>query len=122
MIILKNKTDLEAAVSQNMLTPLFASGKIEKAVLDTIENNIALLTENYGDEGEGGYIAVITDPIDDVLGRDEYLAEFEKYHLAPDDYELEERLGTAGKCEVLMELFVMTEFNVVIIFRKKVAS
>ncbi len=121
MIILKNKTDLEVVLSQKMLTPLFVSVEIEKAVLDAIENNIALFTENYGDEGKGGYIAVITDPIDDVLGRDEYLAELEKYHLAPDDNEFEDLLGTDGKYEVLMELFVMTELNVVIIFRKKVA-
>ncbi len=121
MIILKNNKDLETALSQNLLLPLFMSEEVEKEVLDAINRNLELLTENYGCGGDGGYIAIITDPIDDAPGKDEYFAELEKYHLSPDCYEFEDRLGTVDGYEVLMELYVLTEFNTVIIFRKKVS-
>ncbi len=121
MILLKNKEELDTAVKQGKLDPIFLSSENGEDVLASLNDVLEMLRENYGEDGEGGYIAVITKEINDDVGKDEYFYELGKYRLEPDEYEYDDVLCTDDEFEVHQQLFIAgTEWNIVLVFRKAV--
>ena len=123
MIKIQNREELDAVIEATRdLEPLYLNNETEQCLYEVLYDNIAILTKSYGEYGDGGYICIITDSISTETGLNEYLGELEKYNLEeiPDGYEYDDVLGTDGKEEVHIQLFALTEFNLIFVFRKKV--
>jgi hypothetical protein len=120
VLTIKNKHDLENVIESGELTTLFSTFELKQAVIEALTLNVTLLTEAYDNDGVGGYICVMTDVVSDDNEANEYLAELAKYNLSPVEWEFDDILGTDGVIEVHMQLFVMTEWSILLVYRKKV--
>jgi len=70
-----------------LITP--DAGRIIKA---SLEHNMKLLVDAYGEDGSGGYIRIISSSIDTEEGANEYLEELAKHNLEPEMCEFDEVL------------------------------
>ena len=120
MITIINQEGLNEIIGKGVLKPLFLTSEVEQAVIEALSDNIAIYTENYGSGGSGGFIGVITENITAGVGMNEYISVLSQYHLEPDEWEFEDLLGSNGEYDVQMQLFVLTEFNILLIFKKAV--
>lgn len=119
MVKVKNLEELEQAYRSDAIGRFFVSPEAEKTIKDSLQFNINLLVDAYGTEGNGGYLCVIENRIDTPEGEGEYRAELSKYHLCADEWEFDDVLVQIGSEEIHLQVFVMTEYNLLILCRKK---
>ena len=120
MITIINQEGLNEIIEKGVLKPLFLTPEVEQTVIEALSDNIAIYTENYGSGGSGGFIGIITENITTGVGHDEYISTLSQYRLEADEWEFEDVLGTNGEYDIRMQLFVLTEFNILLIFKKAV--
>lgn len=119
MIRVRNLEELEQAYRSNAIDRFLISPDAEKTIKDSLEFNINLLVDAYGTEGKGGYLCVIEKRIDMPEGAKEYRAELTKYNLCADDWEFDDILVQTDSEEVHLQFFVMTEYNLLILYLQK---
>ncbi len=119
MYKITNLKDLDEVVKSGGLQTFFISSDAENAVMEALYDNMHILQSNYGDKGEGGYICILTEP-DKV--REEYSAELQKFYLADDGYEYDTILAMDDTAEIHLRLFVMTEYHLLLLFKKQVGA
>lgn len=117
MITVKNRKDLEAVYQSEMIDRLFVSSEAEGVLKESLEKNVDVLVEAYGENGDGGGICIITDSLSTREGQDEYFELLQRYHLEPDMWEFNDILVQTEKEKVCLQLFVMTEYNVLVLYR-----
>ena len=69
---IRNHKDLERAYQEHILDRLFITSTAEKIIKESIEMNLNILVDSYGENGDGGYIKIITNCITTKEGRLEY--------------------------------------------------
>ena len=119
MITIKNLEELNRLIDSGKLAPFYISAEAEQAVKEALYDNMTILVDNYGD-GSGGYFCIFLN--DFCSAQDEYLSELGKYNLSPDDYEYDTILSSDGKTEIHIQLFVMTEYHLLILYRKSICA
>jgi hypothetical protein len=108
----------EAYQTEKVFDRLFITPNAEYTIKENLGINLEMLVDAYGDDGDGGYIKVIPNSISSEDGEEEYFAELAKYGLEPDGYEFDDVLVKSDTEEVHFQLFVMTEFNLLILYVK----
>ncbi len=120
MITIKNLEELNRLIDSGKLAPFFISDEAEQAVTEALYDNMTILVDNYGSDGSGGYFCIF--PNDFCSAQDEYLSELGKYNLSFDDYEYDTILSADGVTEIHIQLFVMTEYHLLILYRKSICA
>ena len=119
MIIIKNLDELNEAYRSNKIDRLFISPEAKTVVKESLEFNLNLMIGAYGTEGDGGYLCIIENNIDSSEGEEEYRSELAKYNLSAEDWEFDDVLVQNGLFEVHLQLFVLTEYNLIILYMRK---
>ena len=117
-MIIRNYRELEETYQTDVFDRFFITPEAEGIIKENLQRNLELLVDSYGDEGAGGYIRIIPNSISTEEGRNEYLAELAKWNLQPDDYEFDDRLVQSDTESIHMLLYVMTEYNLVLLYVK----
>ena len=117
-MIIRNRKELEEAYQTEMFGRLFITPEAEDIIKENLERNLEMLIDAYGDDGAGGYIRIIPNSISTENGQKEYLAELDKYKLEPDDCEFDDVLVETDTKQIRLQLFVMTEYNLLILYVK----
>ena len=117
-MIIRNRKELEIAYQTEMFDRLFIMPEAEEIIKENLERNIEMLMDAYGDEGAGGYIKIIANSISTEEGKNEYLAELDKYKLETDDCEFDDILVQSDTKQVNLQLFAMTDFNLLLLYVK----
>ncbi|MCQ2497708.1 MAG: hypothetical protein MJ133_01875 [Lachnospiraceae bacterium] len=115
---IRNHRDLERAYQEHVLDRLFITPDAERIIKQSIEMNLNILLEAYKNE-DGGYIKIITNSITTKEGREEYMAELAKYNLESSICEFNDLLVSSGSESVFVQLFAMTEYNLVLVYLVK---
>lgn len=114
---IRNHRDLERAYQEHVLDRLFITPDAERIIKQSIEMNLNILVDSYGENG--GYIKIITNSITTKEGRNEYMAELAKFNLESSICEFNDLLVSSGSESVFVQLFAMTEYNLVIVYLVK---
>ena len=117
-MIIRNRKELEEAYQTEMFGRLFITPEAESIIKENLERNLEMLIDAYGDDGAGGYIKIIANSISTEEGQNEYLAELDKFKLEPDDCEFDDILVQSDTEQVHLQLFAMTEFNLLLLYVK----
>lgn len=117
MIKVTNKEDIEKVIKSVSVKDTYTSSEIQ-AIKQTLEFNVEILTETYGDTGSGGYIAIM-----DLDGKSlevykEIENELSKFSLRQDDYEYDDVISHSAETEVHFRLYIMTEYHLMLIYKK----
>lgn len=118
-MIIRNHKELLAAYQTNVFDSFFITPEAMITVSASLERNIKLLADSYGDEGHGGYIRIIPKSISTEEGTNEYLAELAKYNLEPNMCEFDDLLVQSETEQIHLQLFTMTEYNLMLLYVKK---
>ena len=118
-MIIRNHKELLEAYQTNVFDSFFIAPEAMITVSTSLEQNIKLLEDAYGDDGHGGYICIIPNSISTPDGANEYLAELAKYNLEPDMWEFDDVLVQSDTEQIHLQLFAMTEFNLLLLYVKK---
>ena len=118
-MIIRNHKELLEAYQTNVFDSFFITPEAMITVSASLEQNIKLLEDAYGDDGHGGYIRIIPNSISTPDGANEYLAELAKYNLEPDTWEFDDVLVQSDTEQIHWQLFAMTEFNLLLLYVKK---
>lgn len=110
---------MEEARKSEEFARLFIMPEAEQIIMDSLRQNIELLVDAYGEDGSGGYISVISHSISTEEGESEYLAELAVFNLQPDMWELDDLLVQSENEQVRLQLFAMTECNLLLLYVKK---
>ena len=113
---IKNNSDLQKAYQDKVLDSFFITADVESIIKKSLEDKVKLLVDAYGENGEGGYIKIIRQNISTQEGMKEYKDVLSKYNLIPDMWELDDVLVCSESKEVHLQLFAVTEFNLVIMY------
>lgn len=113
---IKNNSDLQKAYQDKVLDSFFITADVESIIKKSLEDKVKLLVDAYGENGEGGYIKIIRQNISTQEGMKEYMDVLSKYNLIPDMWELDDVLVCSESKEVHLQLFAVTEFNLVIMY------
>lgn len=116
MRIIKNQSDLQQAYQDGTLDRLFITGDAEQKIKGVLEENVQMLTSAYGNEGAGGYICIIPHSLSTSEGKKAYLEELGKYNLEPDMWEMDDVIASSDIEEVHLQLFVMTEYHLILLY------
>lgn len=119
MLKMKNRTELEAAYKSKTFNNLFPTADIRTAVKKVLNENMNILTTSYGVNGEGGFIAIISNSLSAKEGLDEYNELLNQYSLEPDDCEYDDIIGTFDAGDIHLELFVISDFNLLLLYVRK---
>ena len=117
-MIIRNYKELEEAYQTDVFDRFFITPEAESIIKENLQRNLELLVDAYGEDGAGGYIKIIPNSISTEDGQIEYLAEIAKYDLEPDDFEFDDRLVQSDTESIHMLLYVMTEYNLVLLYVK----
>lgn len=115
-MIIRNYRELEEAYQTDVFDRFFIIPEAKDVVKESLERTLEMLVDAYGEDGDGGYIRVIPSSISTEDGQNEYLAELAKYNLEPEDFDFDDILVQSHTEEVHMQLYVMTEFNLVLLY------
>ena len=118
-MIIRNHSELEEACQSEEFGRLLITPEAEKIIMDSLRFNVELLVDAYGGDGGGGYIVIIPNSIDTEAGANEYLAELGRHNLTPDMAEFDDLLVQSESEQVRLQLFAMTEFNLLLLYMKK---
>ena len=118
-MIIRNHKELLEAYQTNVFDSFFIIPEAMITVSASLEQNIKLLEDAYGDDGHGGYICIIPNSISTPDGANEYLAELAKYNQEPDMWEFDDVLVQSDTEQIHLQLFAMTEFNLLLLYVKK---
>lgn len=113
---IKNNSDLQKAYQDKVLDSFFITADAESIIKKSLEDKVKLLVDAYGENGEGGYIKIIRQNISTQEGMKEYMDVLSKYNLIPDMWELDDVLVCSESKEIHLQLFAVTEFNLVIMY------
>lgn len=113
---IKNNGDLQKAYQHRVLDSFFITADAESIIKKSLEDNVKLLVDAYGENGEGGYIKIIRQNISTQEGMKEYMDVLSEYNLIPDMWELDDVLVCSESKEVHLQLFAVTEFKLVIMY------
>ena len=116
---IKNLNELEEASKSEEFARLFIMPGEEKIIMDSLRQNVELLVDAYGEDGSGGYISVIPHSISTEEGASEYLSELAAFNVQPDMWEFDDVLAQSDTEQVRMQLFAMTECNLLLLYIKK---
>ena len=118
-MIIRNHKELLEAYQTNVFASFFITPDAMYTVSASLEQNIKLLEDAYGDDGHGGHICIIPNNISTQDGANEYLAELAKYNLEPDMWEFDDLLVQSETEQIHLQLFTMTEYNLMLLYVKK---
>lgn len=118
-MIVRNHRELAETYRTEQFGRFLITPDAEGIIKETLERNLQLLEGAYGDEGAGGYIRLIPSSISDEDGANEYLAELAKFNLTADMCEFDDLLVKSDATEVRLQLFAMTEYNLLLLYVKK---
>ena len=118
-MIIRNHKELLEAYQTNVFDSFFITPEAMITVSTSLERNIKLLEDTYGDDGHGGYICIIPNNISTPDGATEYLAELAKYNLDPNMWEFDDVLAQSNTEQIHLQLFTMTEYNLLLLYVKK---
>lgn len=118
-MIIRNHKELLDAYQTSVFDSFFITPQAMFIVSESLERNIKLLEEAYGSGGSGGYIRIISHSLSTEEGINEYLAELSKYNLEPDMWEFDDLLVKSETEQIHLQLFAMTEFNLLLLYVKK---
>lgn len=118
-MIIRNHKELLDAYQTSVFDSFFITPQAMFIVSESLERNIKLLEEAYGSGGSGGYIRIISHSLSTEEGINEYLAELSKYNLEPDMWEFDDLLVQSETEQIHLQLFAMTEFNLLLLYVKK---
>lgn len=110
---------MEEASKSEEFSRLFITPGAEQIIMDSLWQNVELLVDAYGEDGSGGYISIIPHSISTEEGTSEYLAELAVYNLQPDMWEFDDLLVQSENEQVRLQLFAMTECNLLLLYVKK---
>ena len=116
---IKNHKELKEAYLSHVMDRFFITPEAENVIKDALEYNLKLLTDSYGEDGGGGYIEVLAKDITTDEGLAEYSGILTEYNFNSDDCEFDDCLVTSGKESVHMQLFVLTEYHLILLFLSK---
>ena len=118
-MIIRNKQELLEAYRTEEFGRFLIAPEAEVLIKESLERNVKMLVEAYGEEGYGGYIRIIPNSIDTEDGANEYLAELAKFSLTPEMCEFDEVLLEYDAQRIHLQLFAMTEYNLLLLYIKK---
>lgn len=116
---IRNLNELEEASKSEEFARLFITPGAEQIITDSLRQNVELLVTAYGKSGRGGYICAIPHSISTEEGASEYLAELAVFNLQPDMWEFNDILVQSDTEQVHLQLFAMTECNLLLLYVKK---
>lgn len=116
---IRNLNELEEACKSEEFARLFIVPGAERLIMDSLRQNVELLVDAYGEDGSGGYISVIPYDISTEEGASEYLAELAVFNLQPDMWEFDDVLVRSATEQVRLQLFVLTEYHLLLLYVKK---
>lgn len=116
---IRNLNELEEASKSEEFARLFITPGAEQIIMESLRQNVELLVAAYGESGSGGYISVIPHSISTEEGASEYLAELAVFNLQPDMWEFDDLLVQSENEQVRLQLFAMTECNLLLLYVKK---
>lgn len=118
-MIIKNHKELQEAYQTKVFDRFFITPEARTIIMASLERNVKLLEDAYGSGGSGGYIRIISNSVSTEKGANEYLAELAKYNLEPDMWEFDDVLVQSDTEQIHLQLFAMTEFNLLLLYVKK---
>ena len=118
-MVVRNRRELLEAYRTEEFGRLFITPDAEMIIKESLEYNLQLLVDAYGEDGSGGYIRIIPNSIDTKNGADEYLAELAKFYLTSELCEFDDRLVQTDTKQVHLQMFAMTEFNLLLLYVQK---
>ena len=118
-MVVRNYRELQEAYRTQEFERFLIAPDAERIIMASLEHNMKLLVGAFGQDGKGGYIRLICNSIDTEDGANEYLAELAKYNLEPEMCEFDDLLVQSNTEEVHLQLFAMTEYNLLLLYMKK---
>lgn len=118
-MIVRNHRELFEAYRTEQFGKFFITPDAEGIIKASLECNVQLLVDAYGDSGSGGYIRIIPSSIDTEDGANEYLAELAKFNLTAEMCEFDDTLVQFGAKQIHLQMFAMTEYNLLLLYIKK---
>lgn len=118
-MIVRNHRELLEAYRTEKFDRFLITPNAEGIIKESLEHNVQLLVDAYGEDGSGGYIRIIPSSIDAEDGANEYLAELAKFNLKPELCEFDDTLVQSGTEQIHLQMFAMTEYNLLLLYVKK---
>lgn len=118
-MIIRNHNELQEVCQSEAFGRLFITSDTRETIMESLNRHVKLLVDAYGEDGSGGYIYIIPHSITSAEGASEYLAELTKYNLEPDMCEFDDLLMQSPTEQVHLQLFAMTEYNLLLVYLKK---
>ena len=118
-MIVRNHKELYEAYRTESFGRFLITPNAEGIIKESLERNVQLLVDAYGDSGSGGYIRIIPSSIDTEDGANEYLAEMVKFNLTAEMCEFDDLLVKSDDEQIRLQMFAMTEYNLLLLYIKK---
>lgn len=114
MIRINNLEESEKLFQSRALEKTYPKDSIP-AIRKAITNNLGILNDEYGCDGNGGYLAIMEKSKSSKEGRGEYQDELRRFHLEDEECEFSDLLYDDDEGQVRLQLFVMTEYHLLIL-------
>lgn len=118
-MIVRNHKELYEAYRTESFGRFLITQDAEQIIKESLERNVQLLVDAYGEDGRGGYIRIMPSSIDSEDGASEYLAELSKFNLTPEMCEFDDTLVQSDTEQIHLQMFAMTEYNLLLLYIKK---
>ena len=117
-MIICNHNELMEAFQTSVFERFFITLDAEQVIKESLEHNIEMLVDVYGENGAGGYIRIIPENISTKEGIEGYFSELSKYALKADESEFDDILVQSDTKQVHLQLFAMNEYHLLLLYVK----